>query len=70
MTVRFCLVCPDPLHDLQGLEMTDPRPPQRRQVERITKGPVLTVSYHNDKYTGMHLPQCLHSFIFTMYLAR
>ena len=44
MTVLLCLVCPVPRQPPQGVEMTEPFPPQRRQVERITNGPVFTVS--------------------------
>lgn len=45
ITTFFCLVCPLPRQDWQGLEMTVPLPPQWRHVERITNGPVFTVSY-------------------------
>ena len=55
ITVRFCLVCPVPLHDLHGVAMTEPRPPQRRQAERITNGPVFTVSFGSDKHTDIPL---------------
>lgn len=45
MTVFFCLVCPVPRHMTQGVVMMEPRPLQRRHVERITNGPVLMVSW-------------------------
>lgn len=44
VTVRFCLVCPVPLHSVQRVVIT-PRPPHCRHVERMTNGPVFTVSY-------------------------
>lgn len=48
ITVFFCLVCPLPRQEWHGLEMTVPLPPQWRQVERITNGPVFTVSYRDE----------------------
>lgn len=48
ITVFFCLVCPVPRQEWQGVEMTVPLPPQRRHVERITNGPVFTVSYSGE----------------------
>lgn len=47
-TVFFCLVWPRPRHDRQGWVMTVPLPPHWRQVERITNGPVFTVSCKGD----------------------
>lgn len=44
MTERLCLLRPVPLHATQGEMITEPRPLHRRQVERITNGPVFTVS--------------------------
>lgn len=45
MRLFFCLVWPVPLHITQGVMMIEPRPPQRRHVERIINGPVFTDSY-------------------------
>ncbi len=48
ITLFLCLVWPVPRQELQGVDMTVPLPPQRRHVERITNGPVFTVSYRED----------------------
>lgn len=50
------LVWPDPRHRAQGVTTMEPLPPQRRQVERMVKGPVLTVSCGRKRgrsYTGL-----------------
>lgn len=52
VTVCLCLVCPEPRHITQGVVTMEPRPPQRRHVERIMKGPVFI-----DSYRGQHRDQ-------------